>query len=99
MADNLPMRGAGRRSITKAGREQGRRLDEVRDEVEIAEFQIAGAQALAARIMERAVELDDHRKEVAGADTMLNVLCAGVEETFINQAQRIQRSLFQPFGR
>lgn len=66
----------------------------VKNEVELAAWMLDGAAALAGHFMEVALDLDEKRRDLAGADEMTNMLMAEAEATFIRQAKRIQSNLY-----
>ncbi|RNI17027.1 hypothetical protein [Flexivirga caeni] len=53
--------------------------------------------ALTGRIMERAVDLDNHRRQLANGDPVLDAVLARIEVGFVDKAQGIQRNFGSPF--
>lgn len=54
--------------------------------------------ALTGRMMERAVDIDDYRRSLAGNDETKNAILTRLEMTFINKVERIQRNFGSEFG-
>jgi len=92
------MRAADRRLMSKQERETARAKGVVRGEVQLTGFQIEGAAAVAGRFMDIAVDLDNHRRELATDDVSLNLLLGEIEANFIRQGKRIQSQLFDQWG-
>lgn len=67
---------------------------QTRGEVQIAGFKADGAMALAGHIMEGVVDLDAHRRMLAGQDPLLNALLADIEQTALFSVKKIQTSLY-----
>ena len=64
------------------------------DEVRLAAFKVNGVFALGENIMDGAGDLDDHRRNRAGNDPVLNTMLAQIEANALLKAQRIQNDLF-----
>jgi hypothetical protein len=93
-----PYREREARPTRQQQRLQGHRLNERRAEVEERAFMVKGAFALSGFIMDEALDLDDHRLDVVGTDEHRNRICARFEERALQQAERIQRGLFNEWG-
>ncbi|WP_022907528.1 hypothetical protein [Curtobacterium sp. B18] len=70
-------------NIVNEAREVGMRLD--------------AEAAVAARFMERAVDLDNHRKALAGDDPTLNAVLLRIELGFVAKGERHQRGFNSGF--
>ena len=67
---------------------------QIRQDVREAAMKADGAIRIGEHIMDGLVELDAHRRELAGADQTLNVLLAEVEAETVGQVKKIQRNLY-----
>jgi hypothetical protein len=65
------------------------------EEVRLAGLQVDGALALAGHLVEGLVDLDTHRRRLAGDDVGLNLLLSEIEATAVRQCQRIQSDLYR----
>jgi hypothetical protein len=79
--------GWGNRALAR----QARQIDA---EVALTRRKVAGAMLVGADIMERTVELDTHRRQLAGNDEVLNAILCETELNTIRQAQAIARQMY-----
>lgn len=70
----------------------------VRD-TRLAGLQVDAEAALTGRIMERAVDIDGYRKQLADGDPVLDAVLTRIEINFVDKAGRIQRSFGSEFPR
>jgi len=90
-----------RGEVVPASRDERRAAREAREiinAVRLRALQVDGAFALAAHIMEEAIQIDRLRRSLARDDISTNILLAEFEEIAIQQAKAIQRGLYNPFG-
>lgn len=66
-------------------------------ETQFAGLRIDAEAALTGRIMERAVDIDQYRKSLAGNDETLNMVLTRIEVGFVEKAQRVQRQFGSEF--
>ncbi len=67
-------------------------------ETKFAGLKVDAEAALTGRIMERAVDLDQYRHQIAGGDPLLDSILAQIEAGYITKALRIQREFGSEFG-
>lgn len=60
-------------------------------ETKLSGLQVDAEAALTGRIMERAVDVDNYRKTLAGDDPTLNAVLTRIELGFVAKAEHIQR--------
>src|SRR4051794_4906986 len=95
MPSNVPARrGDGWLPMPKGRRAQGRRLDDIRDEIEEIDLMGAGVVAIGKRTMARAKNLDEHRQDLEG-DEFQDQLFIAIEKRTIRKALRVQDRLFE----
>jgi len=80
-----------------SGSPEKRAKQAVVEETKLAGLKIDAEAALTGRIMERAVDVDSHRRALAGNDETLNHILTRIELNFVTKAERIQRSLGSEF--
>lgn len=68
------------------------------NEVQLADFKASGSFALAAKIMQGAVELDQVRQQLSGGDPVTSAMLADFQVIANNKAKNIQRGVFSDFG-
>lgn len=68
------------------------------NEVQLADFKASGSMALAAKIMQGAVELDNVRQQLSGGDPVTAAMLADFQDVAFQKAKNIQRGLFNDFG-
>lgn len=68
------------------------------NEVQIADFKASGAFALAAKVMQGAVELDAVRAQLSQGDPMVSAMLADFEAVAFQKVKNIQRGLYNDFG-
>lgn len=66
-------------------------------ETQFAGLKVDAEAALTGRIMERAVDIDQYRKSLAGNDETLNMVLTRIELGFVDKAQRLQRTFGSEF--
>src|SRR3954454_23985291 len=87
-----------KRPVTKPQREAARQADQIKAEVQLLGLRIDGALAIGAHAMAGLLDLDDHRRELAGEDVARNVLLGEIEAQTIRQVKRLQAGLFDEWG-
>lgn len=66
-------------------------------ETRFAGLQVDAEAALTGRIMERAVDIDSYRKQLANGDPVLDAVLTRIEVNFVDKASRIQRNFGSAF--
>jgi len=66
-------------------------------ETKFAGLKVDAEAALTGRIMERAVDIDQYRKTLAGNDETLNAVLTRIELNFVDKAARHQRNFQSEF--
>jgi hypothetical protein len=66
----------------------------IQAEVRQAAMKADGALRFGEHVMEGLVELDEHRRALAGDDPTLNILLAEIEAETVGQVKKIQRNLY-----
>lgn len=66
-------------------------------ETQFAGLRVDAEAALAGRIMERAVDIDQYRKALAGNDETLHAVLTRIELNFVDKAARHQRNFQSEF--
>lgn len=84
-------RNKGERALAKASKQ-------IVGEVQLSGMKAEGVAALAGHIMDVATQLDQHRRELAGNDEVLNRILGEIEISAIRQMNRIQNSTFSQWG-
>lgn len=74
-----------------------RAVDRLVRETKFAALRVDAEAALTGRIMERAVDIDQYRKSLAGNDETLNAVLLRIEVGFVDKAQRVQRQFGSEF--
>jgi hypothetical protein len=92
--DHNPNNQLTQREQRERARAQQRHLQDVYDDVELEDTMDAGSHALASRIMQRTVELNQLRRELAGQDELVNMLLVDIQETTHQQSRARQRNLY-----
>ncbi|WP_143544333.1 MULTISPECIES: hypothetical protein [unclassified Rhodococcus (in: high G+C Gram-positive bacteria)] len=72
-------------------------LAKVVQEARLAGLKVDAESALTARIMERAVDIDAYRKQLANGDPVLDAVLTRIEIGFVDKAGRIQRNFGSEF--
>ncbi len=78
-------------------RNHRRAVDKLVHETRFAGLQVDAEAALTGRIMERAVDLDSYRKQLASGDPVLDAVLTRIEVNFVDKAGRIQRQFGSEF--
>lgn len=78
-------------------RAHGRAVAKLVNQTKLEGLRVDAEAALTGRIMERAVELDNYRKSLAGNDPVLDALLTRIELGFIDKAARIQHNFGSVF--
>lgn len=89
---------AHRRAVSHGERALDLAVGDIRSETKIAAVKVDASAALAGRIMERVVDIDEYRRALAGNDETLNAALTRIELGFIAKAERIQRGMGSEFG-
>lgn len=79
-------------------RAHGRAVAKVVRDTQFAATKVDAEAALTGRIMERAVDIDNYRRSLAGGDPTLNAVLTRIELGFVSKAERIQRSFGSEYG-
>jgi hypothetical protein len=66
-------------------------------ETKLAGLKVDAEAALTGRIMERAVDIDQYRKSLAGNDETLNMVLTRIELGFVEKVQRVQKNFGSEF--
>lgn len=82
---------------SRAEREHARAMGEVVRKTRLAGLQVDAEAAVTGRIMERAVDLDAYRKQLANGDPVLDAVLARIEVNFVDKAARLQRNFGPEF--
>lgn len=97
VADLMPYADGSQR-VRRRDRDVAKDAKAVYDEVRLAAFKARGALELGAHVMDGVMELDEHRRELAGDDPVTVGLLAEIERQAINSAKAIQRNLYNRWG-
>lgn len=84
--------------VSRREREEQKQLLDVRNKVRMQGYKISGAIALGAHAMDGMLDLDQHRRLLAGDDQLTNIMLAQIEEITLRQVMREQRRLFDEWG-
>lgn len=82
---------------SKDERNHRREMAQVVRETRLAGLQVDAESALTGRIMERAVDIDVYRKQLANGDPVLDAVLTRIEIGFVEKAGRIQRNFGSEF--
>jgi len=66
-------------------------------ETKMAGLKVDAEAALTGRIMERAVDLDQYRRQLANGDPVLDAVLTRIEVGYVDKAVRIQRNFGSEF--
>lgn len=89
---------AGRRIMpSKEERAHRTALERLVNDTKYNGLRVDAEAALAARAMERAVDVDHYRRSLAGDDPVLNQVLASIELAFCSKAERIIRNFGSEF--
>lgn len=83
--------------LTRDERNHRRALDKLTNETRFAGLKVDAEAALTGRIMERAVDIDSYRKQLANGDPVLDAVLTRIEVNFVDKASRIQRNFGSAF--
>ena len=72
-------------------------VEKVVNDTRLTGLKVDAEAALAGRIMERAVDLDSYRKQLANGDPVLDAVLTRIEIGFVDKAGRIQRQFGSEF--
>ena len=78
----------------RRNRELARQAEQLYGQAQIADFKAKATMALAASIMEGAVELNQRRLQLAGGDPAVAAMLGDFQETAFMKARSIQWNLF-----
>jgi hypothetical protein len=84
-------------AITRAERAHNDTMRAIVHEAREVGMALDAEAAIAARFMERAVDLDQHRKALAGDDPTLNAVLMRIELGFVAKGERHQRGFNSGF--
>lgn len=76
---------------SREDREHNKSIEGVVNQTKLAGLQVDAEAALTGRIMERAVDLDNYRRALAGDDPVLDSVLTRIEVGFVEKALRHQR--------
>lgn len=82
---------------TRDERTHRRAVDKLVKETQFAGLKVDAEAALTGRIMERAVDIDAYRKQLANGDPVLDAVLTRIEVNFVDKAGRIQRQFGSAF--
>lgn len=82
---------------TRDERNHRRAVEHLVHETKFAGLKVDAEAALTGRIMERAVDLDNYRKSLAGGDPVLDAVLTRIEVGFVDKAQRVQKNFGSEF--
>lgn len=82
---------------TRDERVHRRAVEKVVNDTRLTGLKVDAEAALAGRIMERAVDLDNYRKHLANGDPVLDAVLTRIEVGFVDKAGRIQRQFGSEF--
>lgn len=82
---------------TREERAYKKAVDNKVRETRFVGLQVDAEAALAGRIMERAVDIDSYRKQLANGDPVLDAVLTRIEVNFVDKAGRIQRNFGSAF--
>lgn len=68
------------------------------EEVELTKLRVTGVSVVGRHVMDEAVDVDDHRKELAGEDPALDMLLAKIENRTLQQMSLVHAALVNPLG-
>lgn len=66
-------------------------------ETRFAGLQVDAEAALTGRIMERTIDIDAYRRQLANGDPVLDAVLTRIEVNFVDKASRIQRNFGSAF--
>lgn len=97
---NLPSGGgrAARRAMTEIHTQHQLDAYQATLDVRLAARKVDGLAALTGHMMQRVVELDEHRQALAGSDPIQNAMLGQLEQNFVRTCGGIQTRLFSGFG-
>ncbi len=78
-------------------RQHNRAVANLVGETNFSGLKVDAEAALAGRIMERAVDLDQYRKQLAKGDPILDAVLTRIEVNFVDKAARHQRNFGSEF--
>ncbi|MBZ5736072.1 hypothetical protein K8Z61_16375 [Nocardioides sp. TRM66260-LWL] len=82
---------------SKDERAHKKAVERVVSETKLAGLQVDAEAALTGRIMERAVDLDQYRRQLANGDPVLDAVLTRIEIGYVDKAVRIQRQFGSEF--
>lgn len=78
-------------------RQHNRTVARLVRETKLNGLKVDAEAALTGRIMERAVDIDEYRKQLANGDPVLDAVLTRIEVGFVDKAQRIQKNFGSEF--
>lgn len=99
MSNELARWAENRPSIfpSRAEREHSQAVSALVRATQFEGLKVDAEAALARRIMERAVDLDQYRRSLANGDPVLDAVLTRIEVGFVDKAQRHQRNFGSEF--
>lgn len=82
---------------SKDERQHNRAVANLVRETKFAGLRVDAEAAITGRIMERAVDIDQYRKNLAGNDETLNMVLVKIELGMVEKMQRVQKNFGSEF--
>jgi hypothetical protein len=82
---------------SKEERQHNRAVNNLVRETKFAGLRVDAEAAITGRIMERAVDIDQYRKNLAGNDETLNMVLTRIELGMVEKMQRVQKNFGSEF--
>ncbi|GAC50991.1 hypothetical protein [Gordonia aichiensis] len=82
---------------SRAERAHRKAVERLTQDTRYAGLRVDAEAALTGRIMERAVDIDGYRKQLANGDPVLDAVLTRIEIGFVDKAERIQRKFGSEF--
>ena len=82
---------------SKEERQHSKAVAALVNETKLAGLRIDAEAILTGRVMERAVDLDGYRKQLANGDPVLDAVLTRIEIGFVDKAERVQRQFGSEF--
>lgn len=82
---------------SREAKRHNKAVERVVNETKIAGLQVDAEAALTGRIMERTVDLDQYRRQLANGDPVLDAVLTRIEVGYVDKAIRIQRNFGSEF--
>jgi hypothetical protein len=82
---------------SKEDRQHSKAVAALVNETKLAGLRLDAEAVLTSRIMERAVDLDNFRKQLANGDPVLDAVLTRIELGFVDKAERVHRQFGSEF--